>query len=117
MDTKTTQDPAQTLPVATDDCSHDTLAREVAYREAGESWCYPQEKVPAGCRRPPALRLAVAAEGPEAPFAATHRGQQPLRLIHVVVCTLHPTPYTLHPTPYTLYPTPYTLHQPYTQKP
>lgn len=29
--------------------------------------------------------LAVAAEGPGAPFTATHRGQQLLRLIHVVV--------------------------------
>ena len=30
-------------------------------------------------------RLAVAAEGPGAPFTATHRGQQLLRLIHIVV--------------------------------
>ena len=29
--------------------------------------------------------LAVAAEGPGAPFTATHRGQQLLRLIHIVV--------------------------------
>ena len=29
--------------------------------------------------------LAVNAEGPGAPFTATHRGQQLLKLIHIVV--------------------------------